>query len=134
MQPLQCLLLDRLDPHRRDVGTACRFEQRTGIGGIGLVTLDVGTYVRRWPQPDLDPPRVERARPAMRAATRLHHHQTHCTIGEPALERRAREALLLDHAPSMIGDRKLKDGFRKIHSHDGQSRGSIHIGLLRVDC
>jgi hypothetical protein len=108
--------------------------ERTGIGSIGLVALDVGAYVRRRQQPDLDSLRVEPARPVMRAATRLHHHQTHRTVGKPAFELRARETLLLDRAPIVIGDRQLEDGFRKIHSHNGQSSGSIHVGLLLVDC
>jgi hypothetical protein len=52
MQPLQCLLLDRLDPYRGDVGAARGFEQGAGIGGIGLVAPDVGAHVRRGQQRD----------------------------------------------------------------------------------
>ena len=37
VQALQSLLLDRFHPHRPDVSAAYRFEQRTGIGGVGLV-------------------------------------------------------------------------------------------------
>jgi len=70
----------------------------------------------------------------MRAATRLHHHQTHRTVGEPALELRARKALLLDDTPAAVSERQLEDRLRKIHTHDGQSSGSIHVGLLLVDC
>ena len=45
MQRLQRLLLDRLDAHGDDLGAARRFEQRGGIGRIGLVALDVGAHV-----------------------------------------------------------------------------------------
>ena len=45
VQALQCLLLDGFHPHLHDVGAACRFEQRTGIGGIGLVAFHVGPDV-----------------------------------------------------------------------------------------
>jgi hypothetical protein len=39
----------------------------------------------------------------MRTAARLHDHQARCTISEPALELRAREAVLLNDAPAAIG-------------------------------
>ena len=63
----------------------------------------------------------------------LHDDHAHGTIGEPALELRAGEALFIDDAPSGIGDSELEDGLCKIHCHDGQRWGSIHLGLLLVE-
>jgi hypothetical protein len=45
MQALQRLLLDRLHANRIDVGRTGRFEQRTGIGRVGLVAADVGANI-----------------------------------------------------------------------------------------
>jgi hypothetical protein len=132
MHRLQRLLLDRLHPHRREVGTARRFEQGASVGGIGLVALDVGAHVRRRQQSDLDPQAVEPARPVMRGAAGFHHHQAHGTISEKALELGTRQPLLLDHPPRTIGDRELEHRLRKIDSHNRQSSGSIHVGLPLV--
>ena len=133
MQSLQSLLLDRLHAHRHDLGAARRFEQRAGIGGIGLVALDVGAHVGGRQQPHLDPETVQPARPVVRRATGFHDHQADGAIGEPALELGAREAMRFDDAPGAIGDGELEHRFREIHAHDGQSGGSIHVGLLRVE-
>src|SRR6266700_1316863 len=46
------------------------------------------------------------------------------TVAEPALELRAREALLLDDPPAAVSVRQLEHGLREIHTHDGQSSGS----------
>jgi hypothetical protein len=68
----------------------------------------------------------------MRRAARFHHYQADRTIGEPTLELGAREAMGFDHPPRTIGDGQLEHGFGEIHSHNRQSSGSIHVGLLRV--
>ena len=70
----------------------------------------------------------------VRTAASFHHDQTDRAVGEPALELRAREAVLLDDAPRAIGDGELKHGFREIDSHNGQPGGSIHVGLSSVEC
>jgi hypothetical protein len=41
VQALHGLLLNRLDAHRFDLGAAGGFEQRAGVGRIGLVALHV---------------------------------------------------------------------------------------------
>ena len=66
MQPLQGLLFDRLDPYRDNIRTTGRFEQRTGIGSIGLVALHVRTDVRGGQQANLNPQAIEPTRPVMR--------------------------------------------------------------------
>ena len=133
MHRLQRLLLDRLDAHRHDLGTAGRFEQGAGIGRIGLVALDVGADIGRRQQSHLDPETVQPARPVVRRAARFHHHQTDRAVGEPALELGARKAMRFDHPPGTIGDGELEHRLGEIHSHDRQSSGSIHVGLLLVD-
>jgi hypothetical protein len=129
---LQRLLLDRLDAHRRDVGAARSLEQRTGIGGIGLVALHVGADIGRRQQSHLDAQVVQPTRPVVGRATRFHHHQTDRAVDEPAFELQARQPLLLDHPPGAVGHRQLKDRLGEIHSHNRQSSGSIHLGLLLV--
>jgi hypothetical protein len=116
-----------------DVGAACGFEQRTGIGRIGLVALHVGTYIGSRQQPDLDPKPVEPARPVVRTTAGFHDDQADRTVGEPAFELGAREAVLLDDAPGAIGDGELEHGLGEIHSHNGQHGGSIHVGLSSVE-
>ena len=126
-------MLDRFDAHRHDVGTAGCFEQRTGVGGVGLVALDVGTEVGRRQQSHFDTETIEPARPVVRRGTGFHHHPTDRTVEEPAFELGARKAMRCDHPPGTIGDGKLKYGFGQIHSHNRQSSGSIHLGLLLVE-
>jgi hypothetical protein len=110
VQALEGLLIDRLHPHRDDVGAACRLQQRFGVGRIGLVALDVGAHVRRRQQPDFDAEAAEPARPVVRAAAGFHHDQADRAVGEPALELGTREALAFDNLPVAIGDCELKDG------------------------
>jgi hypothetical protein len=69
----------------------------------------------------------------MRRAAGFHHHQTDRMVDEPPLELEARQPLLLDDAPSAVGDRQLKHGLAKIHSHNRQSSSSIHVGLVLVE-
>ena len=133
MQPLQRLLLDRFDPHRHDLGTACRFEQGAGIGRVGLVALDVGADVGRRQQSHHDPETVQATGPVVGRATRFHHHQTHRAVDEPALELGAGETMAFNHPPRAIGDGELENGLGEIHTHNRQSSGSIHLGLLLVD-
>jgi len=66
------------------------------------------------------------------AISGLHHYQTDPTVGEEALELQARQPLLFDDSPAAIGHRQLKDRLGQIHSHNRQSSGSIHLGLLLV--
>jgi hypothetical protein len=132
MQSLQRLLFDRLDPDRNDFGAACCFEQRAGVSRIGLVALHVGADIGRRQQAHLDTKTIEPARPVVRRTAGFHCHQTHRTVGEPALELTAREAMRLDHAPGAIGDRELEHRFRQIHSHNRHRSGSIHVGLSLV--
>jgi hypothetical protein len=132
MQRLQSLLFNRLHARWHDLGTARRFERRTGIGGIGLVALHVGADVGRWQQADLNAETVQPACPVVRRATGFHHHQAHGAIDEPALELTARKAMLFDHPPGAIGDRELEHRLREIQSHNPQSSGSIHVGLSLV--
>ena len=59
-------------------------------------------------------------------ATGFHDHQADASVGEPALELGAREALGFDDVPVFIGHGKLEDGLCQING-DGCS---IHLGLL----
>jgi hypothetical protein len=64
---------------------------------------------------------------------RFHHDQTDHTVGEPTLELRAGEAVRFDYSPGAVGDGELKHRLREIHSHNRQSSGSIHVGLLLIE-
>ena len=133
MHSLQSLLFDRLDAHRHDVGTTSGFEQRAGIGGVGLVALNVGTDVGGWQQSNLDAETVEPTRPMMCRAAGFHHHQTDYADNEPTFELTTRKTVCLDDPPGAISDGELKNRFGKINTHNRQSGGSIHFGLLPVD-
>jgi hypothetical protein len=130
VQALQCLLLDRFDAHRDDLGTAHRLEQGGGIGRIGLVALDVRTDVSRRQQLNLDAQSIEPARPVVGGATGLHDNPSDRSIDEPALELTAREAVALDDLPLVISDGELEDVLCQVNG-DGRS---IHLGLLPVRC
>jgi hypothetical protein len=71
VQPQHLLLLKRLDRYRTNVSAAHRFQQRCGIGAVGLVALNVRSHVLRRQQLHLMPVRRNGACPVMRAATRL---------------------------------------------------------------
>jgi hypothetical protein len=55
MQGKNRLLIDGLDWHEAHVRPRHRFADRLGIGGIGLVPLDIGLDVLRRDQPDVMP-------------------------------------------------------------------------------
>ena len=130
MQALQRLLLDGLDAHRHDVRGTRRFEQRTGIGGIGLVALHIGTNIGGGQKLDLDAQPVDPARPVVSGATRFHDDQRDIAILKPALELGAGEAMRLDDLPGRIGHGQLEDAFCQIDSNGS----SMHFGFpLGVD-
>lgn len=68
----------------------------------------------------------------MSAAARFHDDQAHGTVGEPALELRAGEALFVDDAPSGIGDGELEGGLCKIHPSQQCLRGDRFRGENRL--
>src|SRR5215470_8644344 len=137
MQCLQSLLFERLDGYRMQLGAACGFEQGAGIGGVGLVALDVGTHVSGREQFDSNAERNKPACPMVSRATGFHHHQLDTAIAEPSLELSTRETMRLDHFPGVVGDGELEDTFGDIDADkDGAvSDGSSNIqdGLLRVE-
>jgi hypothetical protein len=126
MQALQGLLLDRFDLHRDDVGTASRFQQGACVGSVGLVALDVGTYVGGRQKLDIDAERIELACPVMSRAARFHDDERDIAVEEPAFELAARQAMLFDDAPAGVGHSDLEHGFGQINGHGS----SIHGGLL----
>ncbi len=107
MQALQRLLFDGFDAHRHDVGGTRRFQQRTGVGGIGLVALHVGTNVGGGQKLDLDAQPVDPARPVVRGATGFHDDQRDLAILKPALELGAGETMRFDDLPGRIGHGQL---------------------------
>jgi len=129
MQGLQRLLLHAFDAHRDHFGAARRFDQRRGIGCIGLVALDVGAHVLSRQQLDRDTHGRKPAAPVVRAAARLHHHQADRAVGKPALELAAGEPCTLDDAPLRIGHGQLEYALGKVNTHDRKSSSSIHLGL-----
>ena len=126
MQCLQTLLLHRLDLDRLDVGAARRFEQRQGIGRVGLATAHVRAHIVSRQQHHLDAASSEHARPVMCRAAGLHHDAGHLAIVEEALELSTGKAVLLEHAVVAIGQCHLEDVLRQID----RSGSSIHFGLL----
>jgi hypothetical protein len=128
MQSLQCLLFDGFDLDRRDVGTARRFEQGAGIGGIGLVALDVGTDVSGRQQAHVDAQAVQPACPVMGRAAGFHNDQRYIAVDKPAFELAARQSMLIGNAPSVISDSQLEYGLGQIDGHGS----SMHGGLLSV--
>src|SRR5258707_1613962 len=60
------LLLGRFDLHETHRRAPNRLADRLGVGGIVLVTLDVGLHVFCWPHPDPAADPRELARPIMR--------------------------------------------------------------------
>jgi len=55
--------------------------------------------------------------------------QAHRAVGKPTLHLGARQAMFLEQVPGPIGHGKLEYRLRDIDSHNGQSGGSIHLGL-----
>lgn len=91
-----------------DLDTAHRLDQRTGVGRIGLVALPVGAHILRRQQLHLVALCLQRARPMMRRAARLHHRQAAGMIAEKLFELPAPQArAALDPVPP-IRDRDFK--------------------------
>ena len=128
VQALQGLLFDGFDFNRRNIGAAGGLQQGAGIGGIGLVALDVGTDVSGRQQLDFDAQAVEPTPPVMGRAAGFHDDQGHCAVAEPFFELTAGQTMLLGDMPGAIGNGKLKDGFGQINGHSS----SIHGGLLSL--
>lgn len=126
VQALQRLLFDGFDAHRHDVGGTRRFQQRTGVGGIGLVALHVGTNVGGGQKLDLDAQPVDPARPVVRGATGFHDDQRDLAILKPALELGAGETMRFDDLPGRIGHGQLEDALCQIDSNGS----SMHFGFL----
>jgi len=126
-------LFDRLHAYRVDVGAAGGFEQRTGVGGIGLVALDVGADVGGGEQADADALRAEVSCPVVGATAGFHDDEVDLAVVEPALELSAGEAMRGDRLPGAIGDGELKDVLSEVDGDDGGGDGHsgsrIHHGL-----
>ena len=59
-------------------------------------------------------------------ATGFHDDQTNGSVGEPALELAARQALGINETPLVVSDGELENGFGQIDGHGS----SMHLGLL----
>lgn len=125
MQPLQGLLLQRLDAYRHDVAATRRFKQGTGISGIGLVAFDVGADIGSGQEPNLDAQAIEPSRPVMSRTTGFHDDQRDIAVLKPALELAAGKTVRFDDLPRTIGNGQLEDAFCQIDSNGS----SIHFGF-----
>ncbi|MGC4090829.1 MAG: hypothetical protein QM756_23740 [Polyangiaceae bacterium] len=111
---------------RHDVGATGGFEQRTGIGGIGLVAFDIGSDVGRRQQLNLNAQSVEPTAPMVGQATGFHDHQPHIPIVEPAFELAAGQPFLPDNFPFVISNGNLEYTLGQINCNGS----SMHFGLL----
>lgn len=96
------------------------------VAGIGLVTTHVGANVLGGQQAHLDAQAIEPASPVVGRATGLHDHQGYGSVGEPALELGAGQALGFYDAPVLVGKGDLEDGFGQVNGHGS----SMRLGLL----
>jgi hypothetical protein len=104
VQALQSLLLDAFDLHRRDVGTACRFQLGCRIGGIGLVAFDVGADAGGRQQSDFNAQTRQPARPVMGGAAGFLDYAADGTVVKPggALARLSRAVCTTRQSASAI--------------------------------
>jgi hypothetical protein len=72
---LQRLLLDGFDPDGLNIRAACGFEQRSGIGRIGLVAFDIGANVTSRQQSNFDSESLYLPRPVVSTAAGFHDDQ-----------------------------------------------------------
>ena len=126
MKALQGLLLDRFDFDRSDICAPGRLKQRTGIGGIGLVSLHICPDIYGWQKLDLNPKRVKLPCPMMSRTASFHNDERDITIDEPALKLTAGQSVLLNDTPVGVGDSELEYGFSQVNGYSS----SIHGGLL----
>ena len=126
MQSLQGLLLQRFDLNRHDIGAAGGFVQRTGVGGIGFVAFHIGPDIRSRQQLDRNPPLVEPATLVMGRAASFHDDQSNVPVLEAALELAARQPLLPNNIPLVIGHGNLEYILGQINRHGS----SMYFGLL----
>jgi hypothetical protein len=122
MQALQRLLLQALDPHWHDVGTAHRLKQCGRISGVGLVAFHIGAHIGRGQQPYFNAQTLQETRPVMGRAAGFHDHQAHTPIHKPALELLTREPRAFKHLPMAISHRQLEHRLCQIY----RDRRSIH--------
>jgi hypothetical protein len=120
------LLFNRLHTHRAHVGSTGGFKRGSGIGGIGLVTPHVGAHVLGGQKTHFNGQAIEPACPMVGRAAGFHDDQANGSVGKPALELGAAEALGFNDAPVLVGHGQLEDGLCQING-DGCS---IHLGLL----
>ncbi|MCY1368914.1 hypothetical protein D9M69_559260 [compost metagenome] len=126
MQALQGLLFNRLHTHGANVRGAGGFEQGGRVGGVRLVAPHVGTHVLGGQQANGNTQAIEPTRPVVRRAAGFHDHQGYRSVGEPALELGAGEALGFNDAPLIVGGGDLENGFGQVDGHGS----SMHLGLL----
>lgn len=100
------------------------WHQGCRVAGIGLVTTHVGANVLGH-QAHLDAQAIEPACPVVSRATDLHDHRGHGSVGKPALELGAGQALGFNDAPVLVGDGDLKNRFDQVSGHGS----SMHIEI-----
>ena len=122
------LLLDAFHRHARHLARAHRFEDRFGIGAIGLIASHVRAHIRRRDQRHAMPLLLRQPSPVVRHAARFHHDVQRRGLCEVARELRPIQTLTPHDAPLRIRDRELEHALCQVHSHCR----SIHLGLLLV--
>jgi hypothetical protein len=116
----------RLDRHGADLVVAERFEERLGVGTVGLVAKPVAPDVLRRQQDGTMSEPLELTRPEMRRAARLEKHGAGRPLGEEARQGGAAQPVALGDPPRSGRDGALEDALCQI---DGDASTLGH-GLL----
>jgi hypothetical protein len=97
------LLLDRLHRHPAQGLMAGGFQERPGVGPLGLVPVAVASGVPRMEQRHLMPPLLELAAPVMRRAAGLQQDLGGRVLGEEGADACPGPASLSRHAGAVAG-------------------------------
>ncbi len=127
MQPLDALLLGRLDRHASDRFTAFGFEQASGIGAVGLVPAHVRPHVMRGQQLDGMAEPDETPGPIVRRPAGFHDDAQRRTVVERTRERGACQS-----SPFVVALADLGVACMAVSFRDPVSEASCSVWLIEA--
>jgi hypothetical protein len=128
VQSLNLLLLDRLDWNRPNLCRASGFDKRRRVGFIGLVALDVSSYVLCRQELNIVPQASDMSRPVMRTSAGFHDHTAPGPLNKKGAEPCTRKAVPLKDPPIGAGCSDLEYVLRQVHANDRNIHALTPLG------
>jgi hypothetical protein len=125
----ECLLFDRLDGDRSDRLIACRFEQRLGVGRVGLACATVTGDILGGQELDIVTQTSELTSPVVGRSACLHEHKARRRLAHEARQLTSRQSTLLADATGVMGDGELEGGLDQVDGKHDILRGGLLLVL-----